>query len=210
MINVHESEIAFRYWLNQIDLQSGKALCLIKKLVNTCNEVSTKEKVIEVLLEEYWHFPERKRQFNRLVEEIERRRLIDLELDRLLQLVSIPEIDTSRTFQIGVYSKESEERKMNLSKEVAKEEKEEEIVKEERVESEKDISSCPICYESDKSLNDYIDCSHKVCTDCFKKTLAALPLHKNPCCALCRCPITKIKAKTDEESTELFQIILGL
>jgi hypothetical protein len=195
------NEFAYRYWLTYYtDPIVAKALCLNLGLVRTAKQVNTKHKVIETLLEAYWHFEERQRRHNEVVREIEtlyfqRNLLIEIFGEDILE---DPNLDNGRrAFMIGVCHKKYDQ-----------------LCKDFNITEEKD-SSCPICLENknespDKTFNIYNDCGHQICTDCFKKTLKSLPKHKDPCCALCRNPITKITPPTDEESTILFEIVLGL
>ena len=44
----------------------------------------------------------------------------------------------------------------------------------------------------------------------FKNSLKSLPEHKELCCAICRNQVIQITAPSDEESTGLFEIVLGL
>ncbi len=202
------SEIAYRYWLTHYtDPIVAKALCLNLGLVQTATQVNTKHKVIETLLEAYWHFEERQRQHNEVVRQIEilefQRNLLaeimDAEImdEEIMNQVELPEQENGKSFQIGVYYKEYNQLCKNFN-----------ITEEEH-------TSCPVCQENknespNKTFNIYNDCGHQICTDCFKKTLKSLPKHKDPSCALCRNPIKKITAPTDEESTILFEIVIGI
>ena len=200
------SEIAYRYWLTHYtDPIVAKALCLNLGLVRTAVQVNTKEKIINILMDAYWHFEERQRQHNEVVRQIEilefQRNLLEEIMGEDIDQEEVPdsylEEENGRSFQIGVYHKEYEQlcKDFNITKE--------------------EHSSCPVCQENknespDKTFNIYNDCGHQICTDCFKNTLKSLPKHKDPCCALCRNPVKKITAPTDEESTILFEIVLGL
>jgi hypothetical protein len=203
------SEISYRYWLTHYtDPIVAKALCLNLGLVRTATQVNTKHKVIETLLENYWHFEERQRQHNDVVRQIE---TLEFQRNLLAEIMgqdmgqdigqeeeeevpdSYLEQEDSRAFMIGVCHKEYDQlcKKFNIT-----------------------TFECPVCQENknespDKTFNIY-DCGHQICTDCFKKTLKSLPKHKDPNCALCRNPIKKITAPTDAESTILFEIVLGL
>jgi hypothetical protein len=197
------SEIAYRYWLTHYtDPIVAKALCLNLGLVQTATQVNTKHKVIETLLEAYWHFEERQRQHNEVVRQIEilefqRNLLAEIMDEEIMNQVELPQQEDGRSFQIGVYHKEYNQlcKDFNITEE--------------------EHSSCPVCQENknespNKTFNIYNDCGHQICTDCFKKTLNSLPKHKDPSCALCRNTIKKITAPTDEESTILFEIVLGI
>lgn len=198
------SEIAYRYWLTHYtDPIVAKALCLNLGLVQTATQVNTKHKVIETLLENYWHFEERQRQHNEVVRQIEilefqRNLLAEIMDEEIMNQVELPQQEDGRSFQIGVYHKEYDQ-----------------LCKDFNITEKEKNSSCPVCQENknespDKTFNIYNDCGHQICTDCFKKTLKSLPKHKDPSCALCRNPIKKITAPTDEESTILFEIVLGI
>ena len=202
-ILTNKSEISYRYWLTHYtDPIVAKALCLNLGLVRTAVQVNTKHKVIETLLEAYWHFEERQRQHNEVVRQIEilefqRNLLAEIMDEEIMNQVELPQQEDGRSFQIGVYHKEYDQlcKDFNIT--------------------EKEKNSCPVCQENknespDKTFNIYNDCGHQICTDCFKNTLKSLPKHKDPCCALCRNPVKKITAPTDEESTILFEIVLGL
>lgn len=210
-IIVIRTEIAFRYWLTHfVDPIVAKALCLHLGLARTLKEVNTGIKAIELLMEAYWHFEERQRQLLIIAEEIDRQTfqrnlLADMLSTEFLDQEQEQEEDqeqNQQTFQIGVYNKEYPQlcQQYNI-----------------------ECIECPVCYKKDidsekeeiesistKNINIYNQCGHQICTDCFKNTLKSLPQNKDPSCAICRHKITKITAPTDEESTKLFQIVLGL
>jgi len=48
------------------------------------------------------------------------------------------------------------------------------------------IETCPVCYETIQSTNYIIPkCGHKLCLDCYKKSILSNSLSANQCC-LCR------------------------
>ena len=198
-ILTNKSEISYRYWLTHYtDPIVAKALCLNLGLVRTAKQVNTKEKIINILMDAYWHFEERQRQHNEVVRQIE---TLEFQRNILIEIMGqeeVPNLNDGRAFMIGVYHKEYNQ-----------------LCKDFNITEENEHSSCPVCQENknespEKSFNIYNDCGHQICTDCFKKTLKSLPINKDPCCALCRNPISKITASTDTESTKLFEIVLGI
>ena len=189
------SEISYRYWLTHYtDPIVAKALCLNLGLVRTATQVNTKHKVIETLLEAYWHFEERQRQMTRVVQEIE---TLEFQRNILAEMIYEdedilePYLEEGRAFMIGVCHREYTQlcQDFNIKKEECE---------------------CPVCYDTDGTINIYNDCGHQICTDCFKKILKSLPSNKEPTCSLCRNQIKKITAPSDEESTVLFEIVLGI
>ena len=197
------SEIAYKYWLtNHIDHIVAKALCLNLGLVKTAKQVNTKEKIINILMEAYWYFDERDRHYNDVIRQIE---LLEIQRNMLEELIDEEAQDQdqdqdqeqekdARSFMIGVYHKEYAQLCQDFH-----------ITDHE----------CPICQESktespEKTYNIYNECGHQICTDCFKNSLKSLPQHKELCCAICRNQVIQITAPSDEESTGLFEIVLGL
>jgi hypothetical protein len=202
------SEISYKYWLtNHIDHIVAKALCLNLGLVKTAKQVNTKEKTINILMEAYWFFDVRERHYNNVIRQIE---LLEIQRNMLEEFIEeeeeeeeqaqeqentdLDDNEGGRSFMIGVYHKEYEQlcQDFNITD-----------------------HECPICQESktespEKTYNIYNECGHQICTDCFKKSLKSLPEHKELCCAICRNQVIQITAPSDEESTGLFEIVLGL
>jgi len=66
------------------------------------------------------------------------------------------------------------------------------------------VSCCPICYE-DVKLEDTVllNCNHQFCGECLVQTLTKHGKSSNPCCALCREPMTTFTAKKEETYEQL-------
>lgn len=56
----------------------------------------------------------------------------------------------------------------------------------EDTEEQVNMNTCPVCYETIQSTNYIIPkCGHKLCLDCYKKSILSNSLSANQCC-LCR------------------------
>jgi len=78
------------------------------------------------------------------------------------------------------------------------------VSKLEKTNDTEEICDCAICYDDDiKNINFVkLNCNHKFCNTCLKKSIESTQNNKTPCCALCRTEIKILTFKDENIKNE--------
>ena len=70
------------------------------------------------------------------------------------------------------------------------------------------VCDCDICYDS-VNISKFVklNCNHKFCSECTKKSLKSCPRFKEPVCAFCRSQITLLTYPNEEVKSEFANLI---